>query len=197
MGARFGGTEPEPEGAGRWRWWRPQWRWRNQRQRWRLEADRREDPKEPPSSRTTAEPASSSAASSARRRCTARRRGGDVRRPLGARSQRGSGTPAVDRAIRQPTPASSGQAAAISGWPRNRPSTRPPEAFADDLMPDPRIQRFGDMRLGDLDAAGPQPLRTMWRVARDRLGSRYGEMTIGEIIDRYRGGDGGGVSAGA
>ena len=61
----------------------------------------------------------------------------------------------------------------------------------------PGIQRFGDMRLGDLDAAGPRPLRTMWRVARDRLGSRYGEMTIGEIIDRYRGGDGGGVSAGA
>jgi hypothetical protein len=37
----------------------------------------------------------------------------------------------------------------------------------------------------------------MWRVARDRLASEYGEMTIGEIIDRYQSRGGGGVSAGA
>jgi hypothetical protein len=36
----------------------------------------------------------------------------------------------------------------------------------------------------------------MWRIARDRLARDYGDLTIGEIIDRYRGG-GGGVSAGA
>ena len=53
------------------------------------------------------------------------------------------------------------------------------------------------MRLGDLDAARAATLRTMWRVARDRLGSPLQQMTIGEIIDRYRGGDGGEVSAGA
>jgi hypothetical protein len=37
----------------------------------------------------------------------------------------------------------------------------------------------------------------MWRIARDRLERDYGELTIGEIIDRYRGGGGSGVSAGA
>ena len=35
MGARFGGTEPEPEGPPAGRWWRPRGGGRNQRQRWR------------------------------------------------------------------------------------------------------------------------------------------------------------------
>jgi hypothetical protein len=70
------------------------------------------------------------------------------------------------------------------------------QALADDLMRIPGIQRFGDMRLADLETSGPRPLRTMWRIARDRLQRDYGDLTIGEIIDRYRGG-GGGVSAGA
>ncbi|HUG30396.1 MAG TPA: hypothetical protein VMQ65_07800, partial [Candidatus Limnocylindria bacterium] len=108
---------------------------------------------------------------------------------------------AVDRAIGQPTPArgtsgTSGTSPALGGLERESTLDEAASALADDLMRIPGIQRFGDMRLGDLDAAGPRPLRTMWRVARDRLASRYGEMTIGEIIDRYRGGDGG-VSAGA
>ena len=68
-------------------------------------------------------------------------------------------------------------------------------ALADELMRIPGIQRFGDMRLRDLDAAGPRPLRTMWRIARDQLDQRYGDMTIGQVIDQYRGQ--GGVSAGA
>jgi flotillin len=72
------------------------------------------------------------------------------------------------------------------------------QALAGDLMRIPGIQRFGAMRLADLDSAGPRPLRTMWRIARDRLQRDYGNLTIGEIIDRYRGGGGeGGVSAGA
>jgi hypothetical protein len=71
-------------------------------------------------------------------------------------------------------------------------------ALADDLMRIPGIQRFGGMRLADLDTTGPRPLRTMWRIARDRLQRDYGNLTIGEMIDRYRGGGGqGGVSAGA
>lgn len=49
------------------------------------------------------------------------------------------------------------------------------------------------MRLGDLETSGPRPLRTMWRVARKGLGSQYGQLTIGEVIDRY----GGGTSRGA
>jgi hypothetical protein len=61
----------------------------------------------------------------------------------------------------------------------------------------PGIQRFGGMRLEELESAGPRPLRTMWRIARDQLAGEYGQLTIGEIIDRYGSGGGGGVSAGA
>jgi len=68
-------------------------------------------------------------------------------------------------------------------------------ALADELMRIPGIERFGAMRLRDLDAAGPRPLRTMWRIARDQLDREYGNLTIGQVIDRYRGQ--GGVSAGA
>jgi hypothetical protein len=27
----------------------------------------------------------------------------------------------------------------------------------------------------------------MWRIAREQLGERYGQLTIGELIDRYGG----------
>ena len=79
----------------------------------------------------------------------------------------------------------------------NRESTvdEAASALADELMRIPGIQRFGDMRLRDLDATGPRPLRTMWRIARDQLDSRYGDLTIGQVIDQYHGQ--GGVSAGA
>jgi hypothetical protein len=89
---------------------------------------------------------------------------------------------------------------ALAGLERESTLTEAAEALADDLMRIPGIQRFGDVRLADLDDSGPRPLRTMWRVARDKLEGDYGQLTIGEIIDRYRGsggGSSGGVSTGA
>jgi flotillin len=112
---------------------------------------------------------------------------------------------AVDRAIGPATPSSAATggrstapspAAAVGGVTPETTLDEAAQALADDLMRIPGIQRFGDMRLADLETSGPRPLRTMWRIARDRLRRDYGDLTIGEIIDRYRGG-GGGVSAGA
>jgi flotillin len=68
-------------------------------------------------------------------------------------------------------------------------------ALARDLQKIPGIQRFGDMKLDELENAGPRPLRTVWRIARDKLDREYGQLTIGEVLDRY--GHGGGLSAGA
>ena len=62
------------------------------------------------------------------------------------------------------------------------------QRLARELAAIPGIERFGSLRLAELDRAGPRPLRTMWRIARDELADRYGEMTIGEIVDRYGGG---------
>jgi hypothetical protein len=57
--------------------------------------------------------------------------------------------------------------------------------LATDLRAVPGIQRFSDVRLAQLEGTGPRPLRTMWRVARDEVDTRLGEMTIGELLDRY------------
>lgn len=92
-------------------------------------------------------------------------------------------------------PATSAPEAGLAGIDRDTTVDEAASALADELMRIPGIQRFGDMRLRDLDATGPRPLRTMWRIARDQLDQRYGDLTIGQVIDRYRGQ--GGISAGA
>ena len=78
--------------------------------------------------------------------------------------------------------------AALGGEPplsRDTTINAAAQRLARDLQAIPGIERFGALRLGELDRAGPRPLRTMWRIARDELGERYGEMTIGEVLDRY------------
>ncbi len=56
--------------------------------------------------------------------------------------------------------------------------------LANDLRGVPGIERFAAMRLGDLERAGPRPLRTIWRIASEQLDSRYRDVTIGELMDR-------------
>jgi flotillin len=125
----------------------------------------------------------------------------------------------ADRAIRAATtatpaasptqPASSTSPAAprtdtAAGPPRPASTARPASAeitgattvddaaakLASDLRAVPGIERFATVRLANLETGGPRPLRTMWRVARDYLDASYGQMTIGELIDRYGGGFG-------
>jgi hypothetical protein len=57
--------------------------------------------------------------------------------------------------------------------------------LAADLRALPGIDRFADVRLAQLEQAGPRPLRTMWRLAREGLDERIGQLTIGELLDRY------------
>jgi hypothetical protein len=56
--------------------------------------------------------------------------------------------------------------------------------LAADLMAVPGIERFANVRLAELERGGPRPLRTMWRVAREQLDARYGDLTIGQLIER-------------
>jgi hypothetical protein len=105
---------------------------------------------------------------------------------------------AIERATAPAAGRSAGSVAGAAGLDAISRDTTVDEAasaLADELMRIPGIQRFGDMRLRDLDATGPRPLRTMWRIARDQLDQRYGDLTIGQVIDQYR--DQGGMSAGA
>ena len=68
--------------------------------------------------------------------------------------------------------------------------------LASDLRAIPGIERFGALRLVELERAGPRPLRSLWRIARDDLDERYGQLTIREMLDQYgRGQPGGGRPA--
>jgi flotillin len=62
--------------------------------------------------------------------------------------------------------------------------------LATDLRAVPGIERFAGVRLNELERSGPRPLRTMWRIAREQLDERYGQLTIGELMDRYGSGRG-------
>ena len=59
----------------------------------------------------------------------------------------------------------------------------------------PGIERFGGVTLGELEASGPRSLQTRWRAAPPQVRARYGEISIGEILDRYAGGERGGQAA--
>ena len=80
---------------------------------------------------------------------------------------------------------------AATGLTRDTTVNVAAQRLARDLAAIPGIERFGSLKLGDLDTAGPRPLRTMWRLARHELAANYGQMTIGEIVDRYAGRGGG------
>jgi flotillin len=62
--------------------------------------------------------------------------------------------------------------------------------LANDLRGVPGIERFAALRLGDLERAGPRPLRTIWRIASERLDPIYRDLTIGELMDRAVSGPG-------
>jgi flotillin len=103
--------------------------------------------------------------------------------------------PASGPAPARPVPAAPAAPREVAGLRRESTLDDAAAALASDLRAVPGIERFGRMRLAELDRTGPRPLRTMWRIARDQLDERYGNLTIGEIIDRYKGT--GGTSASA
>jgi flotillin len=105
----------------------------------------------------------------------------------------------ADRAIRAATPEPAPRTDTAAG--PARPVARPASAditrettldeaaarLASDLRAVPGIERFAGTRLADLETGGPGPLRTMWRISREQLDKRYGQLTIGELIERHGG----------
>ncbi len=61
--------------------------------------------------------------------------------------------------------------------------------LAEELIRIPGIERFGGTRLRDLDRSGPRSLRVLWGAAREELSTRYGEVTIGTLLDAYSKGE--------
>jgi hypothetical protein len=76
-------------------------------------------------------------------------------------------------------------AAAEMGLTRETTLDEAAVRLAEELRVIPGIERFGGTKLADLDRSGPRALRTLWRIAKGRLDQRYGDMTIGTLLDRY------------
>ncbi|MGZ9159978.1 MAG: SPFH domain-containing protein [Candidatus Limnocylindrales bacterium] len=103
------------------------------------------------------------------------------------RAVRSAATPARPGAPRSDTAAGPARPArpAVAEITRETTVDDAARRLAADLRAVPGIERFGAVRLEELERSGPRPLRTMWRIARDQLDVRYGQLTIGELIDRY------------
>ncbi len=99
-------------------------------------------------------------------------------------------TPRTDTAAGPAHPASPAGGPASAGITRETTLDAAATRLAADLRAVPGIERFAAVRLGELDRSGPRPLRSMWRIAREQLDERFGQLTIGELIDRYAGGRG-------
>ena len=103
--------------------------------------------------------------------------------------------PAAPGAVAPAAPAATSERAdgppipspAITGVTRDTTIDEALGRLASDLRTVPGIERFGRLRLEELDRAGPRPLRAIWHAARERVDERYGKLTIGEVLDRLRG----------
>ena len=79
-------------------------------------------------------------------------------------------------------------AAAVSAAGLSEASTLSESAvrLAEELQRIPGIERFGGTRLRDLERSGPRTLRGLWGAARGDLQARYGDVTIGMLLDAYQ-----------
>ena len=59
--------------------------------------------------------------------------------------------------------------------------------MADQLRRIPDIQVYDALRLGDLESRGPASARGVWATAKDALAKEYGKVTIGDLLQRFRG----------
>jgi flotillin len=109
-----------------------------------------------------------------------------------APSPAGSPSSRTDRAAEPPRPAP-GLGAPSAAQTRQTLAERAEEAVARELAERlrrvPGIERFGGVTLGELEASGPRSLQNLWRTARGQLEDRYRDVTIGQILDRFGGGE--------
>ena len=58
--------------------------------------------------------------------------------------------------------------------------------LADQLRRIPDIQVYDGLKLSDLEARGPAVARSVWLTAKEVLAKNYGNVTIGDLLDRFK-----------
>jgi len=66
------------------------------------------------------------------------------------------------------------------------PAAEAAAILAEQLRRIPGIERNLAIPLAELDQRGPRPVRAAWQLAKTRVAARYGDMTVGELISRFR-----------
>jgi flotillin len=118
---------------------------------------------------------------------SAMRRAADVMQEAAAASQApatAAQTPVAGAMPPVPPLAAPSQASPISAA---TPLAEAATILADQMRLIPGIERYREVRLADLDQRGSRPVRAVWRLGRERLGSRYGQLTVGELLERFKG----------
>jgi hypothetical protein len=67
------------------------------------------------------------------------------------------------------------------------PVERSAARLAANLRAVPEIQRYLHLSLRDIPAGAPRPLKVLWAAAEKELGTRYGHVTVRELLDRFVG----------
>jgi len=57
--------------------------------------------------------------------------------------------------------------------------------LADQMRRIPGVERYSDLALNELDQRGSRSVRAAWAMARDRMASDYGQLTVGELLSRF------------
>src|SRR5688572_5203773 len=63
-----------------------------------------------------------------------------------------------------------------------------PEAariLAEQMRLIPGVERYSDVALTELDHRGSRSVRAAWAMARDRMATDYGQLTVGELLSRF------------
>jgi flotillin len=100
----------------------------------------------------------------------------------------------MDRAAATPAmPGMPGRGTQIRSTPITAatPLAEAATSLADQLRLIPGIERYADVQLAELEQRGPRPVRAAWRLASERVGGSYGQLTVGELLSRFGGQAGG------
>jgi hypothetical protein len=94
---------------------------------------------------------------------------------------------AIARASRAAAPVAQAATAARGRIGAETPLSEAASILANELRRVPDVDRHLDLVLNDVDSRGPRLLRSAWRLGRGRLAERYGNLTVGDFIDRFGG----------
>jgi flotillin len=96
-------------------------------------------------------------------------------------------TPPVPPPAQAPRPPASMPPISTSSAELTDREERAAAELATKLRALPEIERYSHLSLRDIPAGAPRPLKLLWAAAEKELDSRYGDLTVRELLEKYAG----------